>query len=70
MTRIGILALALLLTGCFEKDDTTGSINTCAANLYSNYSPKDLHQCVDVCVKCDHGVVTTCSTSCTLRGAR
>jgi hypothetical protein len=68
--RVAILSLALLLTGCFEKDDTTGSINTCAVNLFSNYSSKNLQQCVDVCVKCDNGVVTTCSTSCTLKGAR
>ena len=68
--RIGILTLALLLTACFERDDTTGSINACAADLYSNYSPKNLQQCVDVCVKCDHGIVSTCATSCTLKGAR
>jgi hypothetical protein len=29
-----------------------------------------LEQCMDVCIKCDHGVTTTCSTSCRLKGAR
>jgi hypothetical protein len=24
---------------------------------------------VDVCIKCNHGNTTTCSTSCTLKGA-
>jgi major membrane immunogen (membrane-anchored lipoprotein) len=70
MTRIGVLILVLLLGGCFEEDETTGSINTCAADLYTNYSSKNLQQCIDVCVKCGHGAVTTCSTSCTMKGAR
>jgi hypothetical protein len=42
----------------------------CAAEIYGSYNPKDIKQCVDVCTRCDHGTVTTCSTSCTLRGAR
>jgi hypothetical protein len=25
---------------------------------------------VAVCIRCDHGTRTTCSTSCTLKGAR
>jgi hypothetical protein len=25
---------------------------------------------VAVCKKCDHGITTTCTTSCTLKGAR
>jgi hypothetical protein len=26
-------------------------------------------QCVAACKKCQHGITTTCSTSCTLKGA-
>lgn len=71
MTRACAIALALLLGGCFDGDQApTGSINACATNLYPNYSPKDLHQCVEVCLKCDRGITTTCTTSCTLKGAR
>lgn len=42
----------------------------CAAKLYSTYDPKNLEQCMAVCMTCSAGVKTTCSTSCTLRGAR
>jgi hypothetical protein len=47
----------------------TGSTNACATQLYSSYNPKSLKQCVDVCIKCNRGNTTTCSTSCTLKGA-
>jgi hypothetical protein len=29
-----------------------------------------MKQCVAVCIACESGVITTCSTSCTLKGAR
>ena len=43
--------------------EVTGSTNKCATDLYPSYNPKALDQCVDVCIKCNHGVMTTCSTS-------
>jgi hypothetical protein len=58
-----------LLAGCKPDNDVTGSIN-CASKLYSPYNPKDMNQCVGACLACDRGVITTCSTSCTLKGAR
>jgi hypothetical protein len=39
-------------------------------DLYRSYNPKVRDQCVDVCIKCDHGNMVTCSTSCMLKGAR
>lgn len=42
----------------------------CATKLYSSYDPKNFDQCVGVCMACNAGVKTTCSTSCKLRGAR
>lgn len=42
----------------------------CATKLYSSYDPKNFDQCVAVCIACNAGVKTTCSTSCKLRGAR
>ena len=42
----------------------------CAAKLYSSYDPQNFDQCVGVCMACNAGVKTTCSTSCRLRGAR
>ncbi|HET7887664.1 MAG TPA: hypothetical protein VFL62_15680 [Bradyrhizobium sp.] len=64
---MGVLALALV--ACTPESETTGSINSCAKDLFANYSPKVLDQCVAACRKCDHGTITTCTTSCTLKGA-
>ena len=70
-TIIAIVLSAAFLAACKpESNDVTGSVDTCARNLYSPYNPKDLKQCVAVCIACERGVVTTCSTSCTLKGAR
>jgi hypothetical protein len=68
-----LLAVSLavyLVAACSPEPETTGSFDKCAAKLYSNYNSKIMAQCVDVCIKCARGVTTTCSTSCTLKGAR
>jgi len=65
-----IIILATVLATCSREDDVTGSTNACAAKLYSVFDPKKFDQCVNTCIKCDHGVMTTCSTSCRLKGAR
>jgi hypothetical protein len=63
--------MALLVVSCTPEEDVTGSIrNKCATDLYASYNPKAMDQCMAVCGKCDHGTRTTCSTSCTLKGAR
>lgn len=69
---IAIVLSAVALAACMpERDnDVTGSVETCARKLYSEYNPKDMKQCVAVCISCERGVVTTCSTSCKLKGAR
>ena len=70
---LAILLSAVVLAGCKpdnNSNDITGSIDTCARKLYSTYNPKDLKQCIAVCISCQRGVVTTCSTSCTLKGAQ
>jgi hypothetical protein len=64
------LILCLAAASCSPDPDVTGSANMCAVKLHPSYNPKDLGQCKDVCIKCDHGSTTTCSTSCTLKGAR
>jgi hypothetical protein len=63
------VVLALGLVACSPESETTGSINSCAKDLFANYSPKILDQCVAACKKCDHGTTITCTTSCTLKGA-
>jgi hypothetical protein len=71
MWRFAVLmAAACVVLSCSPDAEVTGSINKCAADMFSAYNPKAIDQCVAVCIKCDHGVMTTCSTSCTLKGAR
>jgi len=67
---VALLALALVVGSCDREQETTGSINSCATGLFSAYNPKVMDQCVAVCKKCDHGITSTCTTSCTLKGAR
>ena len=71
MRRFAVLiATTFVMISCSPQEEVTGSIhNKCAADLYPSYNPKALNQCVAVCIKCDHGNTTTCSTSCTLKGA-
>ena len=69
---IAIILAAAALAGCTpdNNNDITGAIDNCARKLYSVYNPKDLKQCISVCISCQRGVMTTCSTSCTLKGAQ
>ncbi|MDO9294564.1 hypothetical protein [Bradyrhizobium sp.] len=68
---IAIVLFAAALAACSpDNNDVTGSIGNCARKLYSVYNPRDMKQCVGACIACDRGVTTTCSTSCTLKGAR
>jgi hypothetical protein len=34
------------------------------------YDARNLKQCVDACIACDAGTAVTCTTSCTLKGAK
>ena len=67
---ITIVIAAATLAACTPEsnNDVTGSIS-CANKLYTPYNPKNMKQCVAVCIACESGVMTTCSTSCTLKGA-
>jgi len=69
---LAIMLSAAVLAGCKpdNNNDITGAIDNCARKLYSAYNPKDLQQCIAVCISCQRGVMTTCSTSCTLKGAQ
>ena len=67
-----IVLSAAALAACTPEssNDVTGSVGDCARKLYSQYNPKDKKQCIAVCIACERGVTTTCSTACTLRGAQ
>ena len=69
---IAIVLSAAALASCTPESnhDVTGSIENCVRKLYSQYNPKDMKQCVAVCITCERGVMTTCSTSCKLKGAQ
>jgi hypothetical protein len=69
---VAIVLSAAALASCTPEssNDVTGSVGNCARKLYSAYNPKDIKQCIAVCIACQRGVMTTCSTACTLRGAR
>ena len=70
MKRFAALAaLAFVVAACSPEGETTGTISSCAKDLFPDYNSKILDQCVAVCKKCDRGITTTCTTSCTLKGA-
>ena len=72
MNMRAIIAIALsaaMLAACTPDNDVTGSIGICARKLYTPFNPMDMKQCVGACIACERGVITTCSTSCTLKGA-
>jgi hypothetical protein len=59
------------LAGCNnEASDPEIKALQCAKRHYADFNPKNMQQCVDVCITCERGSVTTCSTSCTLKGAK
>ena len=69
MRSVAVL-FVITLAACSPDAEVTASTNKCATDLYPSYNPKLLNQCVDVCIKCNRGNTTTCSTSCNLKGAR
>jgi hypothetical protein len=64
-----LLAVALAEPSCSKEAEYTNEQRACIAQHYEKYDPKDLKQCVAVCKDCMNGTTTTCTTSCTLRGA-
>jgi PBP1b-binding outer membrane lipoprotein LpoB len=67
---VALLMLALIVAGCSPDSEPAASVNKCATELFPAFNPKIMDQCVAVCKKCDHGTPATCTTSCTLKGAR
>ena len=65
-----LFLLVFVVQSCSGNEDVTGSIDACATAIFPAYNPKAMDQCVEVCKKCQHGVTVTCTTSCTLKGAK
>ena len=60
---------AVLLTGCSKEPEYNDQQRVCIAKLFKDYDAKQMSQCVNVCKSCMSGSTTTCTTSCTLKGA-
>jgi hypothetical protein len=65
-----LASLAITVAACSPDSDVTGSTDACAAKLYTPFDRKNMNQCVNVCMQCENGTKVTCSTSCTLKGAK
>ena len=70
MRLFTVIAFALMTAACNQEQDITGSTQLCPMRSYSSYNARDLNQCVSACKACDRGTTVTCTTSCTLKGAR
>jgi hypothetical protein len=64
------LLAATFLIGCSKEPEFTGQQRACIAKQPKDYDAKQMSQCVNVCKSCMGGNTTTCTTSCTLKGAR
>jgi hypothetical protein len=64
-TPMILIALAIGLGSCSqEHPGYTEKERVCIAQHYTNYNPKQLSQCVDVCETCLRGTAATCNASC------
>lgn len=71
MRLLAVILFALLTAACDPQQDITGSTpSLCALRSHSAYNPRDMNQCIAACKTCDNGNTVTCTTSCTLKGAR
>lgn len=68
--KITTIICSLAAASCTPDSEVTGTTNACPARLRSSYNAKDMSQCVDACMSCDRSTRVTCSTSCTLKGAK
>ncbi|MGY3035797.1 hypothetical protein ACVIIV_004967 [Bradyrhizobium sp. USDA 4354] len=69
MRLVGVIIFALMTAACDQQDITGSTTPVCPMRNYS-YNPRDMNQCVNACKACDRGTTVTCTTSCTLKGAR
>ncbi|MBR0779155.1 hypothetical protein JQ543_11380 [Bradyrhizobium diazoefficiens] len=70
MRALVLILLALMTAACNQAQDITGSTPVCEMRTYSSFNPRDMNQCVAACKACDRGTTVTCTTSCSLKGAR
>jgi hypothetical protein len=67
---VAALLLACVAAACSQEPEQTEAVSQCIKSLFPSYNPRDKDQCISACVQCKRGVVTTCATSCSLKGAK
>lgn len=70
MRLVAVTIFALMTAACDQERDITGSTTSSCPMRNHSYNPRDMNQCVNACRSCDRGTTVTCTTSCTLKGAR
>jgi hypothetical protein len=70
MRLFAVILFALLTAACNQEQEVTGSTPVCPMRNASSFNPRDMNQCVAACKSCDHGNTVTCTTACSLKGAR
>jgi hypothetical protein len=73
LRRCGVLiAVALAVAACSKdpEPEYTDRQRACITQRYAKYDATKFDQCVDVCEQCLAGTVTTCTTSCKLKGTK
>jgi hypothetical protein len=66
---IVLVATAICVASCSQEVEYSDQQRACIAQRYSEFDPRNLSQCVDVCKACMAGTTVTCTTSCKLKGA-
>ena len=67
MRFLVVLVPLAILGACSRESDNAA---TTPAQCMAGYNEKLFDQCIAACIKCEHGVMTTCATACRLRGAK
>jgi len=70
LSLAAVLLLAPMLGACSPEPTPTNTASQCATDMFTSYNPKDRDQCIAACIKCERGVMTTCATACSLKGAK
>jgi hypothetical protein len=70
MRRTTLLVMLLMVLCACSQDSEPDPNIVCKRQQFPSYNAKDMNQCVAACIICEKGVTTTCTTSCTLKGAR
>ncbi len=66
--QLWVILIPLAILGACSRESEPAATTT--AQCTAGYDEKLLDQCIAACIKCEHGVMTTCATACRLRGAR